>query len=180
VLVCPLAPRQRLLDLTPEETTDLFATVKRVQRMLARRYFVALPEAPAEAAPAAAAASEAAPAPAPPELRDGSFNVAIQDGPDAGQTVPHMHVHILPRPTGSTAGAPPGTQGNAVYEDMTVEAGNLGGALWDREVGKRPVPGGAYPQLDELARRPRTMEEMEAEAAEYRRVLDEMAREEGQ
>ncbi|SCV02481.1 LAME_0H01508g1_1 [Lachancea meyersii CBS 8951] len=26
-----------------------------------------------------------------------SMNVAIQDGPEAGQTVPHLHTHIIPR-----------------------------------------------------------------------------------
>ncbi|CAM6089840.1 unnamed protein product [Calypogeia fissa] len=26
-----------------------------------------------------------------------SLTLAIQDGPEAGQTVPHVHVHILPR-----------------------------------------------------------------------------------
>ncbi len=25
------------------------------------------------------------------------FNIAVQDGATAGQTVPHVHVHILPR-----------------------------------------------------------------------------------
>mmetsp|Transcript_11269 Transcript_11269/g.35730 ORF Transcript_11269/g.35730 Transcript_11269/m.35730 type:complete len:116 (-) Transcript_11269:19-366(-) len=24
-------------------------------------------------------------------------NIAVQDGPDAGQSVPHVHVHVLPR-----------------------------------------------------------------------------------
>ena len=26
--------------------------------------------------------------------------ISIQDGPSAGQTVPHVHVHILPRSSG--------------------------------------------------------------------------------
>lgn len=26
-----------------------------------------------------------------------SINVAIQDGPEAGQSVPHLHTHIIPR-----------------------------------------------------------------------------------
>nr|GMD67044.1 bifunctional bis(5'-adenosyl)-triphosphatase/adenylylsulfatase FHIT [Ipomoea batatas] len=29
-----------------------------------------------------------------------SLTFAIQDGPQAGQTVPHVHVHIIPRKSG--------------------------------------------------------------------------------
>lgn len=28
----------------------------------------------------------------------GSCNIALQDGREAGQTVPHVHFHVLPRP----------------------------------------------------------------------------------
>lgn len=30
----------------------------------------------------------------------GALNLAIQDGELAGQTVPHVHIHILPRQSG--------------------------------------------------------------------------------
>jgi diadenosine tetraphosphate (Ap4A) HIT family hydrolase len=29
-----------------------------------------------------------------------SFNIGINDGPAAGQTIPHLHVHLIPRRTG--------------------------------------------------------------------------------
>ena len=32
-----------------------------------------------------------------PHFGASSLTLAIQDGPQAGQTVPHVHVHILPR-----------------------------------------------------------------------------------
>ncbi len=30
-------------------------------------------------------------------LRPAGFNIGINDGPAAGQTVPHVHVHLIPR-----------------------------------------------------------------------------------
>lgn len=28
------------------------------------------------------------------------YNIGINDGPDAGQTVPHLHIHLIPRYAG--------------------------------------------------------------------------------
>ena len=33
-------------------------------------------------------------------LRPDGYNIGINDGPAAGQTVPHLHVHLIPRYTG--------------------------------------------------------------------------------
>ncbi|KAL2262593.1 hypothetical protein VTK26DRAFT_808 [Humicola hyalothermophila] len=143
VLVCPLRPHRRLTDLGPAELTDLFATVQRVQRMLARQYFAAAapPPPPSPSLPPSsssssstsptsptATATAATAAAASPE--QGSFNLALQDGPEAGQTVSHVHVHVIPRIRGSTA-KPASTPSDQIYEDMADEAGNVGGALWD-------------------------------------------------
>ena len=37
------------------------------------------------------------------ELRPDGFNVGVNDGPAAGQTVMHAHVHVIPRRTGDVA-----------------------------------------------------------------------------
>jgi diadenosine tetraphosphate (Ap4A) HIT family hydrolase len=37
------------------------------------------------------------------ELRPDGFNVGANDGPAAGQTVTHAHVHVIPRRTGDVA-----------------------------------------------------------------------------
>ncbi|KAJ0115419.1 hypothetical protein J7T55_012698 [Diaporthe amygdali] len=177
VLVCPSRPHKRLTDLSLPEVTDLFATVQRVQRMLARHYFPDEQQQQRSAAPAAvssssssSAAGQEASQPPPP---GGSFNLAVQDGPEAGQTVAHVHVHIIPRIRGLSSKAGD-TAGDELYERMADEQGNVGGALWDRALGRRPVAGGRFDRIEDSQREPRSMEEMVAEAEVFRAALREM------
>lgn len=142
--MCPLKPRLRLTDLSPAETADLFNTVQLTQRMLAQRYF-----------------------PVPGDLLSGSFTVAVQDGPDSGQTVPHLHVHVIPRKKGDVGDSP-----DAIYTKMASEDGNVGGAMWDME--RRPAAAGGLPKVEDENRKPRTQEEMETEAEQYRTTLREL------
>ena len=37
------------------------------------------------------------------QLHPDGFNVGVNDGVAAGQTVPHVHVHVIPRRTGDVA-----------------------------------------------------------------------------
>jgi diadenosine tetraphosphate (Ap4A) HIT family hydrolase len=46
---------------------------------------------------------DAAKAAAVAEFRPDGFNIGINDGPAAGQTVPHLHMHLIPRYTGDLA-----------------------------------------------------------------------------
>ena len=43
---------------------------------------------------------DAAKAAAVAEFRPDGFNIGINDGPSAGQTVPHLHMHLIPRYAG--------------------------------------------------------------------------------
>ncbi|XP_053577366.1 bis(5'-adenosyl)-triphosphatase [Bombina bombina] len=70
VLVCPLRPALRFTDLRPEEVGDLFIAAQRVARVVESHF------------------------------GGTSLTISLQDGPEAGQTVPHVHVHILPRKAG--------------------------------------------------------------------------------
>ena len=70
VLVAPLRTVHRFCDLTEDEVADLFLSTQKISSVVER------------------------------EFEASSLTVAIQDGPDAGQTVPHVHVHILPRRKG--------------------------------------------------------------------------------
>ncbi|ROW08013.1 hypothetical protein VPNG_06044 [Cytospora leucostoma] len=193
VLVCPSRPHLRLTDLSPPEVTDLFTTVQRVQRMLARHYFPGSPS-PTAPAPAATGGEGGKQAPAAGHgggggggggddddddiTLAGSFNIALQDGPEAGQTVSHVHVHIIPRIRGLSS-KPGDAPGDELYERMADERGNVGGALWDRQLGRRPEPGGRFDRIEDSQRGARSMAEMEAEAEVYRGVLREMEAEGG-
>lgn len=97
----------------------------------------------------------------------GSFTIAVQDGPDSGQTVPHLHVHVIPRRKGDVGDNP-----DVIYTKMASEDGNIGGALWDTE--RRPVPAGSMPRIEDADRSARTIEQMEAEAEEYRTIIKEL------
>ncbi|PHH83175.1 hypothetical protein CDD82_3222 [Ophiocordyceps australis] len=136
VLVCPRRPLARLLDLTPAEASDLMTTVQQTQRVLAKAYLAG---------------------------KGGDFTVAVQDGPLAGQTVPHLHVHVIPR-QGEDGG-------DEIYGRLAGEEGNVGGALWDVQ---RPVPGGGMAAIEDADRRARGPEEMQAEAERYRVLLKEL------
>lgn len=37
------------------------------------------------------------------EFQPDGYNIGINDGPSAGQTVPHLHVHLIPRYSGDQA-----------------------------------------------------------------------------
>ncbi len=46
---------------------------------------------------------DAAKAMADKEFQPDGYNVGINDGPAAGQTVPHLHMHLIPRFKGDQA-----------------------------------------------------------------------------
>lgn len=70
VLVCPLRQVERFRDLQPEEVSDLFSTTQTIASLVEKHFNAT------------------------------SLTIAIQDGPEAGQTVKHVHVHVLPRKAG--------------------------------------------------------------------------------
>ena len=84
VLVVPLRTDVReLSQLTPIETHDYFNTVQLIQQFIRWHY------------------------------KADSINIAIQDGPEAGQSVPHLHTHIIPRFQLNNIG-------DKVYEHMDI------------------------------------------------------------
>ena len=80
-------------------------------------------------------------------------NVAVQDGRDAGQSVPHVHIHILPR-----------KPGDFKYNDDVYKA------LDAVDVGTERCK--TFP-IDDSERRDRSLSEMAAEASSYRSLFPE-------
>eukprot|EP00793_Prasinoderma_coloniale_P004828 PRCOL_00000589-RA len=118
VLVAPRRVEARFAALRADEVADLWATAQLVGKAVERHY-----------------GAEA-------------LTLAIQDGAAAGQTVPHVHVHVLPRRPGDFE------PNDEVYDAMDKGEEGLSKAL-DSE------------------RKPRTEEEMAAEARELWRAIAE-------
>ncbi len=71
-LVVPVRHVAHMSDLTPEEHTALFAMIERIESALRSAY------------------------------KAEGFNVAWNEGVLAGQSVPHLHIHVVPRTEGDT------------------------------------------------------------------------------
>ena len=142
VLVCPVRCTARLAHLSPTETADLFVTVQQVSKMISRVYNAS------------------------------ALNVAIQDGVDAGQSVPHVHVHIIPR---SADDMKDRGGGDKIYDMMEGDEGNIGEAFMKMQQTRiensnhRDFVAG--PDTD---RRPRSETEMNEEAASLRTEMEKL------
>lgn len=146
-LICPVRRVPRLSQLSDAETNDLFLTVKRVSLMLERVYHAS------------------------------ALNVAVQDGVEAGQSVNHVHVHLIPRRKGDCEEG----KGDEIYERMDGSEGNLG-RVWNefrrlqavREAREKLLESDTERDIarDDGKRINRSEEEMSAEATMLRREME--------
>ncbi|GAY59991.1 hypothetical protein CUMW_198610 [Citrus unshiu] len=118
VLVCSRREAKRFADLTADETTDLWLTAQKVGKQLESYH------------------------------KGSSTTFAIQDGPEAGQTVPHVHIHVLPRKAGDFE------KNDEIYDAIEVKEKELQQKL----------------DLDK-ERKDRSLEEMNQEADQYRSLF---------
>ncbi|OAY58887.2 hypothetical protein MANES_02G210080v8 [Manihot esculenta] len=118
VLVCPKREVKRFADLTVDETSDLWFMAQKIGSRL-EGYHQAT-----------------------------SLTFTIQDGPQAGQTVPHVHIHILPRKSGDFE------NNDEIYDAIDVKEKELKQKL----------------DLDK-ERKDRSIEEMAQEAEAYRSLF---------
>jgi len=135
VLVCSTRPVPRLTDLRADELTELMHAVQRVGRVISRAY-----------------------------KADG-LTIACQDGPASGQTVPHVHFHLLPRRLQGDRFT--GSQADAVYVELEKREGVLPQDL-AASSGSHKNTDSRSPEplrMDANAdREPRTLDDMEQEA----------------
>ncbi|KAK9053728.1 hypothetical protein SSX86_024802 [Deinandra increscens subsp. villosa] len=118
VLVCPRREVKRFIDLTTEETSDLWISAQKIGKQLENYH------------------------------KASSLTFAIQDGPQAGQTVPHVHIHIVPRKGGDF------DNNDEIYDAIDEKEKELKKTL----------------DLDK-ERKDRSMVEMAQEADEYRKLF---------
>ncbi|PNH08266.1 Bis(5'-adenosyl)-triphosphatase [Tetrabaena socialis] len=127
VLVSPRRPAKRFQDLNAEEVADLWLLAQRIGTVVERQYGA------------------------------GSLTLAIQDGPLAGQTVPHVHIHVLPRKAGDFP------KNDEVYDAIDQGSADFKKAAQEE---------GPSEKLDlDKERQVRTHSEMAEEAAVLRALL---------
>ncbi|THV01450.1 diadenosine hydrolase, partial [Dendrothele bispora CBS 962.96] len=127
VLVIPTRVVPRLTDLNDSELSSLMGSVQRVGRVIERAYGA------------------------------DALTVACQDGKAAGQSVPHVHFHILPRKSSGDQFS----NNDDVYPALEHSEGSLNDQM----------KSGLKVDADEN-RKPRTKEEMENEASWLRGLFD--------
>ena len=93
-----------------------------------------------------------------------SLNIAIQDGAAAGQSVPHVHTHVIPR---KEADLQHKGGSDAIYSMLEGEEGDVGSHLQAKAHGRS-----RFPSLDNEDRKPRTDEEMSVEAEHLARQME--------
>ena len=130
----------RFHDLTADETADIWSLAQRVGHALEGRVGAT------------------------------SITFALQDGPQAGQTVPHVHVHVLPRVAGDFA------DNDDIYREVEAsgerEGERLGSERGDARAAQKESPRSEGRRFDPDAERvARSAAEMATEAAALRALF---------
>ncbi len=81
-------------------TRDLYPVSPGHSLIIPRRHVGSLFEVTAEERVAIFDLLEIAKAAVDQEFHPDGYNIGINDGPTAGQTVPHLHIHLIPRYAG--------------------------------------------------------------------------------
>ncbi|CAO3640822.1 unnamed protein product [Cunninghamella blakesleeana] len=117
VLVVSKRLAARFNDLTSEEAADLVLSAQKISKIIENHY------------------------------QGTSLTFVIQDGPEAGQTVPHVHMHVIPRRKGDYA------NNDDIYDDIDERKQNKNRGV------------------DNESRTPRSAEDMKTEADALRSLF---------
>ncbi|TPX47015.1 hypothetical protein SeLEV6574_g02876 [Synchytrium endobioticum] len=129
----------RFQDLTSDEVSDLFQSVQAIGKVLEREY------------------------------RGEALSIALQDGPVAGQTVPHVHVHVIARRKGDYG------NNDEIYKEMDKNEKDIAQILQKSTAAGAAAGGSSSDKksgVDNEERKPRSADEMAAEAAKLREYFE--------
>ena len=135
VLIIPRRIAPRVADLTPEELSDMWALAALVGGKLEKHFGAQ------------------------------SLTYAVQDGAAAGQTIPHVHVHVIPRRLGDFK------NNDEIYDRIDEMSEKQGEREHAVVKGKEDQQAPEKMDLDDEQRKSRTAETMAAEAAELRALF---------
>ena len=96
-MVIPKHLRERVIDMTQDETVDLILTARMIGDKLEKH------------------------------LNCTAINFGIQDGSEAGQSVKHVHLHVLPRRSGDFK------RNDEIYERLETHDRDMSTGLRSRE-----------------------------------------------
>jgi bis(5'-adenosyl)-triphosphatase len=144
VLVMPHRIVATMDELTDEEYVDLWKSVRVVQRVLKEHYHRTTDTDRTTTTTTSITCSTIS-----------AFNVAVQDGRAAGQSVPHVHVHILPRTGGEFE------RNDDIYDKLEEWAPR------DDDLNNQ-----SFSVPDDTDRVDRTNEQMAEEAFAYRQIVE--------
>jgi bis(5'-adenosyl)-triphosphatase len=94
-----------------------------------------------------------------------SLTISLQDGKEAGQSVPHVHVHLIPRKSTDYGG-----DNDQIYPALEKNEEELNGDL------RSSSEGDEWKVAKDEDRKPRSMEEMEKEAEWLKGLFKDMHR----
>lgn len=148
ILIVPLRTTVvNLSDLTMTESQDYFKTLQLIHRFIKWQY------------------------------KADSVNVAIQDGPEAGQSVPHLHTHVIPRYKMNNVG-------DLIYDKLDRWDGNGALANWQARRDEYLGVGGRQARKDKAAHAncdetesPQGPKALKPDSQREERSLDEMKKE---